>query len=160
MKKQTTPIQDSTSQELRKANEMRGLWYYQLVQSAAAYGLDKETFASGAIRKLGNLYRNNYPDTDSVPEFMGFFLTDHNLKQFRMELVDLTDEEAVVHFHYCPMFGAWCQLTEDQDEIDLICDCAMDVDRGVFDLYEHIGFRLEKAIACGDEVCELHFIKK
>jgi len=36
----------------------------------------------------------------------------------------------------------------------------MDVDRGVFDDYEHLGFRLGSAIACGGEVCELHFLKK
>lgn len=42
----------------------------------------------------------------------------------------------------------------------MICDCAMDVDRGVFDRYEHLGFRLDQAIACGDDVCELHFLKK
>ncbi|MBQ6395677.1 MAG: L-2-amino-thiazoline-4-carboxylic acid hydrolase [Atopobiaceae bacterium] len=160
MKTQTTPIQDALSIEMRKSNELRGLWYYQLVQSAGKYGLDKEKFARGAIRKLGNLYRYNYPDTDSIPEFIGAFLNEFNVKQFRMELMDLTDDEAVVHFHYCPMFGSWCKLTEDQDEIDMICDCAMDVDRGVFDLYDHIGFRLDRAIATGDDVCELHFMKK
>lgn len=113
-----------------------------------------------AIRKLGNLYRGGYPDTDSVPEFMGAFLNDHNIKQFHMELVSLTDDEAVVHFHYCPMCGAWTKLTDNEKEIGMICDCAMDVDRGVFDLYEHIGFKLEKAIGCGDNVCELHFVRK
>lgn len=160
MKKQSSRINDFVSCEIRKANETRGLWYYMLVQSAGKYGMDKEKFARGAIRKLGNLYRDGYPDTDSIPEFIGAFLNDHNIKQFSMELKSLTDDEAVVHFHYCPMYGAWCKLTDDQKEIDMICDCAMDVDRGVFDKYEHIGFRLDKAIACGDDVCELHFLKK
>ncbi len=160
MKKQSTPINDSITMEMRKVNELRGLWYYQLVKSAGRYGLDEETFARGAIRKLGNLYRDLYPDTDNVSEFVAAFLNDHNVKQFRMELISMTDDEAVVHFHYCPMFGAWCKLTEDQKEIDMICDCAMDVDRGVFDRYEHLGFRLDQAIACGDDVCELHFLKK
>lgn len=91
---------------------------------------------------------------------MGAFLNDHNIKQFHMELVSLTDDEAVVHFHYCPMCGAWTKLTDNEKEIGMICDCAMDVDRGVFDLYEHIGFKLEKAIGCGDNVCELHFVRK
>lgn len=160
MIKNESTIQDTLTKELRAANETRGLWYYLLVKSAGKYGLDEEEFARGAIRKLGNLYRKNYPDTDSVPEFMGAFLTDQNIKQFHMELVSLTDEEAVVHFHYCPMCGAWTKLTDDEKELGMICDCAMDVDRGVFDLYEHIGFRLEKAIGCGDDVCELHFVKK
>lgn len=153
-------INDFLSSEIRKANETRGLWYYELLKSAERYGLDKEKFARGAIRKLGNLYRSLYPDTDSVAEFMGAFLNDHNIKQFHMELVSLTDDEAIVHFHYCPMCGAWTKLSHDEKEIATICDCAMDVDRGVFDLYKHIGFKLEKAIGFGDDVCELHFFKK
>jgi len=160
MIKNNPKINDFVSTQIRKANETRGLWYYTLVKSAEKYGLDKETFARGAIRKLGNRYRSLYPDVSSVPEFMGAFLNDHNIKQFGMELVSLTDDEAVVHFHYCPMCGAWTKLTDDEEEIRLICDCAMDVDRGVFDLYENIGFRLEKAIGFGDNVCELHFVRK
>ena len=106
------------------------------------------------------LFRSDYPDTDSISEFMGAFLNDQTIKQFHAELVSMTDEEAIVHFHYCPMCGAWTHLTEDEKEIGTICDCAMDVDRGVFDLYEHIGFKLVRAIGMGDNVCELHFVKK
>ena len=87
---------------------------------------------------------------------MGAFLNDHNIKQFHMELVSLTDDEAVVHFHYCPMCGAWTKLTDNEKEIGMICDCAMDVDRGVFDLYEHIGFKLEKAIGWATTRMWLH----
>lgn len=153
-------INDTLSKEIRKANETRGMWYYQLVKAAGRYGLDEEAYARSAIRKLGNLYRKNYPDTDSISQFMGAFMNDQTIKQFHAKLVSMTDEEAIVHFHYCPMCGAWTKLTEDEKEIGLICDCAMDVDRGVFDLYDHIGFKLERAIGMGDGVCELHFVKK
>ena len=153
-------INDTLSKEIRKVNETRGMWYYQLVKAAGRYGLDEEAYARSAIRKLGNLYRKNYPDTDSISQFMGAFMNDQTIKQFHAKLVSMTDEEAIVHFHYCPMCGAWTKLTEDEKEIGLICDCAMDVDRGVFDLYDHIGFKLERAIGMGDGVCELHFVKK
>jgi len=160
MIKNKTTIQDKLSKEIRTANETRGLWYYMLVKHAGKYGLDEEEFARGAIRKLGNLYRKNYPDTDSISQFMGAFMNDQTVKQFHAELVSLTDDEAIVHFHYCPMCGAWTNLTDDEKKISMICDCAMDVDRGVFDLYEHIGFKLVRAIGAGDDVCELHFVKK
>lgn len=160
MIKNTTKINDFVTTEVRKANELRGLWYYQLVKSAGRHGLDEETFARGAIRKLGNHVRSFFEYTDSVPEFVGWFFNEQSLKQFGLELVSLTDDEAVVNFHYCPMCGAWTKLTDDPKELSMICDCAMDVDRGIFDLYDHIGFRLEKAIGCGDDVCELHFVKK
>ena len=29
-----------------------------------------------------------------------------------------------------------------------------------FTAVDHIGFELKQAIACGDDVCELHFVKK
>lgn len=160
MIKNEAKINDTLSQEIRKANETRGMWYYEMVKAAGRYGLDEEEYARGAIRKLGNLYRQNYPDTDSLSEFMGAFMNDQTIKQFHAELVSLTDEEAEVHFHYCPMCGAWTKLTDDEAEIAKICDCAMDVDRGVFDLYDHIGFRLGKAIGTGDDYCELHFVRK
>lgn len=160
MIKNEPTINDFLSCEIRKANELRGLWYYQLVKSAGRYGLDEEEFARGGIRKLGHLYRGLYPDTDSVPEFVGAFLSEHHIKQFGMQLKSLTEDEGVIHFHYCPMLGAWTKLSDDEKELGMICDCAMDVDRGTFDCYDHIGFRLEKAIGCGDEVCELHFYKK
>ena len=44
-------INDSLSTEIRKANETRGLWYYELVKSAGKYGLDEEAYARSAIRK-------------------------------------------------------------------------------------------------------------
>ena len=71
----------------------------------AVHGLDEEAYARDAIRKLGNLYRKNYPDTDSISQFMGAFMNDQTIKQFHAELVSMTDEEAIVHFHYCPMCG-------------------------------------------------------
>ncbi|MFR6334245.1 MAG: hypothetical protein ACLUOI_39375 [Eisenbergiella sp.] len=49
-------INDTLSKE-KKANETRGMWYYQLVKAAGRYSLDEEAYARSAIRKLGNLYR-------------------------------------------------------------------------------------------------------
>ena len=152
-------VGDKEVDAVRGAYENRARWYYYLVREGLDKGLPLE-FARGAIRKLGHLYRGLYPDTDSVPEFVGAFLSEHHIKQFGMQLKSLTEDEGVIHFHYCPMLGAWTKLTCDEKEIGMICDCAMDVDRGTFDCYDHIGFRLEKAIGCGDEVCELHFYKK
>lgn len=160
MIKNETTINDTLSKEIRKANETRGLWYYMLVKSAAKHGLDAEKYARGAIRKLGNYNRKNYPDTDSIAEFIGAFMAEHTIKQFHAELVSLTDDEAIVHFHYCPMAGAWAKITDDEKHIALLCDCAMDVDRGIFDLYDHIGFELLEAICFGDEVCKLRMHKK
>jgi hypothetical protein len=158
--KNETSINDALSREIRAANETRGLWYFMLLKSAARYGLDLETYAHGAVRKVGQYYRKRNPDTESIPEFIGAFLSEHVTKQFHAELASLTDEEAIVHFHYCPMAGMWQKLSNDGKLIEKICDCAMDVDRGLFDLYEHIGFELVHSIVSGHDVCKLRFYKK
>lgn len=160
MFKNETTVNDTLSREIRAANETRGLWYYMLVKSAAKHGLDAESYARGAIRQVGQYYRKKYPNTDSVPDFLGAFLSEHTIKQFHAELISLTDDEAVVHFHYCPMAAMWKRLSDDGEYLKKICDCAMDVDRGVFDLYEHLGFELIDSIVAGCSVCKLRIYKK
>ena len=49
-------INDTLSKEIRKANETRGMWYYQLVKAAGRYCLDEGGYARSAIRKIENLY--------------------------------------------------------------------------------------------------------
>jgi hypothetical protein len=129
------------------------------MKSAAKHGLDAEEYARGAIRKLGQYYRKNYPDDPSIPDFIGAFLSEHTIKQFHAELISLTDDEAVVHFHYCAMADMWKRLSNDHEYIKMVCDCAMDVDRGVFDLYDHIGFELCDSIVAGG-ACKLRMYKK
>jgi hypothetical protein len=155
-----TPINDSLSKTIRTDSETRGLWYYMLMKSAGKHGLDREKYARGAIYKLGQMYRRRYPDTDSLPVFVGAFFSEYTLKQFHAEIKMLSDDEAFVHFNYCPMMGMWSKLTDDPEDLALVCDCAMDVDRGTFDLYEHIGFELGSCIARGAPYCELHMFKK
>ena len=152
-------IADSLTLEVRRQNELRGLWVYQMIKAAGRRGLDEEAYARAAIRKLGRLFSLHHPRTDSVREYMDSFLTPTTLSQFGAELVSLDDAEGVVHFHYCPMLGMWRRLTDDEKELGLICDCAMDVDRGIFDCYPGIDFELKRAIGAGDDVCEIHMIR-
>ncbi len=152
-------IADSLTRAVREQNELRGLWVWQMIKAAGRRGLDEEAYARGAIRKLGHLFSLHHPRTDSVREYMDSFLTPTTLSQFGAELVRMDDEEAVVHFHYCPMLGMWRRLSGDEEALALVCDCAMDVDRGIFDCYPGIDFRLDRAIGAGDEVCEIHLLK-
>lgn len=155
-----TMIQDRLSQEIRYDNELRGLSYYMLVKYATKHGLDAETFARGGVRKIGQYNRFKNPPTESIPDFIGNLFGETFIKQFRPELVELSDEESITHFHYCPMAGAWLKLTDDEDYLSLICDCAMDVERGNFDKYETIGFDLQKGICKGDDICRIRLYKK
>lgn len=69
-----------------------------------------------------------------------------------------TDHELSVDFHYCPLVAAWKKLGATDEECSVLCDIAMDGDRGIC---EKMGFdfHLGKTIANGDDICEVR-IKK
>lgn len=153
-------INDTLSKEVRFENERRGMIYYQMVKYAEKHGLDKETYARASVNRIGRdnsrLYKESY---ESLPDFVYGFMNEGLISQFRPELVHMTDEEALVEFHYCPMLGGFCQMTADKQEIELLCDCAMETDRG---LTAQLGFdfTLGNTIANGCDTCQLLFKKK
>jgi len=69
------------------------------------------------------------------------------------------DHDSVeTHFHYCALVSAWQKLGFDDETCALLCDMAMDGDRGIA---EAMGLRLDltAAIATGCPECTLHFHK-
>jgi hypothetical protein len=58
------------------------------------------------------------------------------------------------------MAAMWKRLSGDDEYLKNVCDCALDVDRGVFDLYNHLGFELVDSIVAGCGVCKLRIYKK
>lgn len=150
-------VNDKLSQEVRFENQRRGMIYYQMVKHAAKAGLEKEAYARAAINRIG---RDNSRDFQgkyaALPDFVYDFMNAGLISQFRPELKEMTDEYARVDFHYCPMLGGLCNMTDDMQELDLLCDCAMETDRG---LTSQIGldFELGGTIARGNETCELCF---
>ena len=78
-----------------------------------------------------------------------------NRKLFDMEVVSEDENEVHIEFHYCPMCGQWIKTTDDQAFIEKICDIAMDVDRGLFDMYDCFEFELGRTICQGHSTCEV-----
>ncbi|MDR1932013.1 MAG: L-2-amino-thiazoline-4-carboxylic acid hydrolase [Spirochaetales bacterium] len=160
MIKNLPTVNDDLIVKLRKASEDRGLWYYYLLKTARDKGYDIENFARKGVRAVGRSNRPKYPDTDNLEIFVKAFMDDINKNLFEMELTSMKDGEAHIDFHYCPMCGAWTQLTDDQEFIEKICDIAMEVDRGLFDTYDCFEFSLGKTICQGHETCEICIKKK
>ena len=77
-----------------------------------------------------------------------------------MEIVELTDERFIVEFNYCPLVSGWLKQTENEDDIETLCDIAMDGDRGVVDMFPAFDFDLQGTIAGGEKVCRLVFSRK
>ncbi|MDO4567040.1 MAG: L-2-amino-thiazoline-4-carboxylic acid hydrolase, partial [Oscillospiraceae bacterium] len=62
-------------------------------------------------------------------------------------------------FHYCPLVKAWQRAGCSDEEIARLCDIAMCGDHGIGERYGAV-LELPQAIAKGDPVCELRYIKK
>ena len=150
-------VNDTLSQEVRFENQRRGMIYYQMGKHAVKAGLDKETFARAAINRIGRDNARNFGGKyTNLPDFVYDFMNAGLISQFRPELKEMTDDVAKVDFHYCPMLGGLCNMTGDMQELDLLCDCAMETARG---LCSQIGidFDLGGTIAKGNATCELIF---
>jgi hypothetical protein len=78
---------------------------------------------------------------------------------FEMKFLKTTDDAFDVDFHYCPLVSAWQKQQCSDEEIDKLCDWAMEGDRGIAEVF---GCELElaKTIARGDGICELRFKQK
>jgi len=78
---------------------------------------------------------------------------------FEMKFLKLNDDEFDVDFHYCPLVTAWQKQGCSGEEIDKLCDWAMEGDRGIADVFG-CTLVLEKTIAKGDGICQIRFKRK
>ncbi|WP_312644632.1 L-2-amino-thiazoline-4-carboxylic acid hydrolase [Hydrogenoanaerobacterium sp.] len=144
--------------DLRDAIEHRATWFYFMVEEAMKRGLDYD-FARDAITGCGCFHGNNkYTKTDDLKVFGSEFISENVKNIFEMD-VDCTDDQLTIDFHYCPLVSAWKKLTDDEEKIAMLCDIAMDGDRGIASTFDAFEFHLGKTIAKGDDICEVRFNK-
>jgi hypothetical protein len=163
--------------KIRSFFEHRALWLYFLYDEAKKTGLNPETFARPAIRRCG-LYHGIRALTGKDMVVKSPLAGDLDIKKggscrqlkkklfppigkaiFEMKFLRLTDEVFDVDFHYCPLVTAWQKQGCTDEEIDKLCDWAMEGDRGIADAFG-CELELNKTIAKGDGVCEIRFKRK
>ena len=163
---------------LRNFFEHRALWLYFLYDEARKKGIKPETFAPDAIRRCGiyhGLRALTGKDTAVKSPALADGLANDNkagcrLLQkklfppvgkaiFEMKFLRLDDDAFDVDFHYCPLVTAWQKQGCTDEEIDKLCDWAMEGDRGIADAFG-CELELKKTIAKGDGVCEIRFKRK
>jgi len=149
--------------EVRKAIEHRATWMYLLLKEARERGLDWDDFAREAVRKTGSIHGGlklgKMEDPSSMEEFQTVFAGETSRGVFEMELVKADEDGYHLDFHYCPLVAAWEKLGATQEDIEHLCDIAMDGDRGVADQFEEFEFSLGDTIAEGKSVCQIRFDK-
>jgi len=150
--------------EVRKAIEHRATWMYLLLKEARERGLEWDEFARPAVRATGWFHgedkREKMGDPTSMREFATVFAAGTSREVFEMEVVAADEDKYYLDFHYCPLVSAWEKLGATPEEIEQLCDIAMDGDRGVAEQFPAFQFSLGKTIAGGHPVCQIRFDKK
>lgn len=149
----------------RNAIEHRATWMGLIMDEAKKAGMDLVSVARKAVGRCGhfhglNAYKKNMKQPESLLAFADVFCSELTLKSFDMEVKKRTEDEFLVHFHYCPLVAAWQKQGFSDEDIKLYCDIAMDGDRCIAASFDTFDFKLGKTIADGDDVCEVCFCKK
>ena len=96
---------------------------------------------------------SKFPETESIKTFGESFVNEDLKKIFDMNVVQCDEDAFTVEFNYCPLLAAWMKQTDDEQDIEKLCDIAMDGDRGIVETYPTFQFDLQSTLACGDKVC-------
>ena len=161
MIKNTPSIKEEKVDINRAQLEHRATWM-GLIDEAVKAGLDAETVLRKAIKRCGNIHGDGFKDNcanpDSCVDFKNAFLNEVGIKTFEMDGIDVGEDDLKIEFHYCPLVNAWKKLEFDDKTCELLCDVAMDGDRGIA---EAMGLKLDltDTIAKGCSTCKLHFHK-
>lgn len=146
----------------RACIEHRATWMALTFLEMKKRGLDAEGITRAAVRQTGHIHggriREKTADPQNMSDFSTAFLNEDGRKNFEIDIVEVDRDHLKAEFHYCALVSAWQKLGLDEDTIALLCDIAMDGDRGIA---ESMGYTLDlgDTIAKGCSTCKLHFHK-
>jgi hypothetical protein len=150
---------------IRNAIEHRATWFQLFLDEADKSGADMEKIGRAAIFKCGCFHGKekmlkNCKNPKDMKEFLNVFADETGRKVFEMEVIENTEDKLSLDFHYCPLVAAWKKLGVDDDKLPLLCDIAMDGDRGIISQFDSYRFKLDGTIAAGDPVCRIRIDKE
>ncbi|GHT83917.1 hypothetical protein FACS1894137_06220 [Spirochaetia bacterium] len=153
---------DAVAEVNRAQIEHRAAWMGLIYDEMKKAGIDAEPIIRRAIKRCGNIHGENIKTHCANPKdcanFKDNFLSDLVIKTFDMRPVTADTDNLKVDFHYCALVNAWRKLGFDDKTCDLLCDMAMDGDRGIAEVMG-LTLSLDETIAKGCSVCKLHFHK-
>lgn len=147
---------------IRGTLEHRATWLYLLLKEAEKTGIEWEKIGYPAIRQCGHLQGKDLAGTEdsaSLKKLKKKLFTKAAQMVFDMKIIESSDSILSIDFGYCPLVSAWQKLGCTDNEIERLCDIAMEGDRGIA---ESFGGRLQlgDTISKGGKKCEIRFIKK
>ncbi len=148
----------------RAAIEQRGKWAAAFYLEAKKEGIDLAPIMRRAIHKIGvesgqkekAVFDNKAPTAGA---YATYFCNKPVSETFEKNLESLEEDEAVVSMNYCALLAAWQKMGLSDEECALLCDIAMEGDRGIA---EGVGldFELEGTLAEGCKCCTLRYKTK
>jgi hypothetical protein len=169
--KNTAKKKGFITRNLRNFFEHRALWMYFICDEARKMGIKPEIFTPAAIRRCGIYHgmraltgkdaaaREADGQGGSCRLLRKKLFTSVGKMVFEMKFIKLDDDALDVDFHYCPLVNAWQKQGCSDEEIDRLCDWAMEGDRGIAQTFG-CELELKKTIAKGDGVCQIRFRRK
>ncbi|MEG0565365.1 MAG: L-2-amino-thiazoline-4-carboxylic acid hydrolase [Hungatella sp.] len=145
--------------------EHRAAWMGLIYDEMVKAGIDAEPIIRRAIKRCGLVHGANFKamcqDPSNCVDFKDAFLgTEESVgpQTFHMDHIQADHDHVTVDFHYCALASSWKKLGFDDKTCELLCDMAMDGDRGIA---EAMGLTLDlnETIAQGCASCKLHFHK-
>jgi len=153
---------DEVTEVNRAQIEHRAAWMGLIYDEMKKAGLDAEGIIRKAIKRCGlmhgEIFKKKCADPNNCEDFRESFLIDLGVKTFNMDSISADKENVKVDFHYCALVSAWQKLGFDDETCALLCDMAMDGDRGIAQAMG-LKFDLGCTIAQGHSECKLHFHK-
>jgi hypothetical protein len=148
---------------LRAAIQHRATWMGLMFLEMEKAGCDAEKITRTAVKKTGlmhgEMFKAKSSDPEDVSAFKEVFLTEDGVNLFEMDIKTYDKKHVDIDFNYCALVEAWQKLGIDEEKIALLCDIAMDGDRGIAEAmgYE---FELGDTIAKKCKTCQVKFYKK
>ncbi len=149
----------------RSQIEHRATWMGLIYDEMVKAGIDAEPIIRRAIKRCGLMHGENFKKQCSDPsncvDFKNAFLGDElkvGPQSFHMTDIKADNGNVTVDFHYCALVNAWKKLGFSDETCALLCDMAMDGDRGIAEAMG-LTLSLDDTIAKGCETCKLHFHK-
>jgi hypothetical protein len=155
----TTEIAEVNRAQIEHRATWMGLIYDEMVKS----GIDAEPIIRRAIKRCGRIHGGNIKkrcaDPENCGDFRNAFLSDLVEKTFDMRPIIADQNSLSVDFHCCALISAWQKLGFDDKTCELLCDMAMDGDRGIAEVMG-LTLELNETIAKGCADCKLRFRKQ
>jgi hypothetical protein len=154
---------DEATEVNRAQIEHRATWMGLIYDEMVKAGVDAEGIIRRAIFRCEQFHGENIKkrcaDPNNCEDFRKAFLSDLVVKTFDMRPINADKTSLDVDFHYCALITAWQKLGFDDKTCELLCDMAMDGDRGIAEVMG-LKFELAQTIAQGCPDCKLHFQKQ